>query len=213
MNLRHVASCGLVCALFALIGCDKGRQEPGEVDVRIVNAAPGFVELDYQRETREQPLTVGFKGVQEARYDVDSYDFFVRERSGAGSAAARSWTFSPQLQADRAYTFVLTEVAGEIQPIVLENAAAPAAEAQIQAVHAGTGLPAMDLFLERPGVGIAGATPRGTLQRPAADPRAHDSERRLRAVVDGGRQPRERVAVVDVVLHCRRDHRHVHPRA
>jgi hypothetical protein len=162
MNLRHVASCGLVCALLALIGCDKGRQEPVEVDVRVVNAAPGFIELDYQRESREQPVPVAFKGVQEARYDVDTYDFFVFERSGAGSGNPRRWTFSPQLQADRAYTFVLTEVAGEIQPIVLENASAPAAEAQIQAVHAASGLPAMDLYLERPGVGIAGATPRGS---------------------------------------------------
>ena len=162
MNLRHVASCGLACALLVLIGCDKGRQEPGEVDVRIVNAAPGFIELNYQRETREQPSTVTFKGVTEARYDVDSYDFFVFERSGAGSAAPRTWTFSSQLQAERAYTFVLTEVAGEIRPVVLENAAAPAGEAQIQALHAAAGSPAMDLYLERTGVGIAGATPRGT---------------------------------------------------
>jgi hypothetical protein len=165
MNLRHVASCGLVCALLALIGCDKGRQEPTEVDVRVVNVAPGFVELDYLRETRDNngvPFTVGFKGIHDARYDVDSYDFFVGERSGAGGGAPRSWTFSPQLQADRAYTFILTEVAGEIQPVVLENAAAPAGEAQIQGLHAAAGLPALDLYLERPGVGIAGATPRGS---------------------------------------------------
>jgi hypothetical protein len=162
MNLRHVASCGLACALLVLIGCDKGRQQPTEVDVRVVNAAPGFIELDYQRETRQQPSTVSFKGVTEARYDVDSYDFFVFERSGAGTAAPRSWTFNAQLQAERAYTFILTEVAGEIRPVVLENAAAPAGEAQIQALHAAAGSPAMDLYLERTGVGIAGATPRGT---------------------------------------------------
>jgi hypothetical protein len=162
MKLRHVASCGLVCAVLALTACDKGRQAPPEIDVRVVNVAPGFVSLDFRREQLEQPVTMTYKSVQEARYDVDTYDFFVLERSGVAGATPRTWTFSPQLQAERAYTFVLTEAAGEIVPIVLENAAAPAAEAQIQALHAATGMPALDLYLERPGVGIAGATPRGT---------------------------------------------------
>jgi hypothetical protein len=148
--------------VLALTGCDEGRQGLPQIDVRVVNVAPGFIELDFQRETRTEIQTLAFKGLQEARYDVDSYDFYVYERSGAGSAAPRSWTFSPQLQADRAYTFVLAEVAGEIRPVVLENPAAPAADAQIQAVHTAVGMPAMDLYLERPGVGIAGATPRGT---------------------------------------------------
>ena len=162
MNLRHVASYGLVCAVLALAACDKGRQTPPEVDVRVVNVAPGFASLDFRRETLDATVTMAFKGVQEARYDADTYDFYVFERSGVGSATPRSWTFSPQLQADRAYTFVLTEAAGEIVPVVLENAAAPAAESQIQALHAATGLPAMDLYLAAPGVGIAGATPRGS---------------------------------------------------
>ena len=162
MNLRHVASYGLVCAVLALAACDKGRQTPPEVDVRVVNVAPGFASLDFRRETLDATVTMAFKGVQEARYDADTYDFYVFERSGVGSATPRNWTFSPQLQADRAYTFVLTEAAGEIVPVVLENAAAPAAESQIQALHAATGLPAMDLYLAAPGVGIAGATPRGS---------------------------------------------------
>jgi hypothetical protein len=161
MKLRHVASCGLVCAVLALTACDKGRQAPPEVDVRVLNVAPSFASLDFHRE-QEGALTMTFKGVQDARYDVDNYDFFVVERSAASGATPRSWTFGSQLQAERAYTFVLTEVAGEIVPVVLENSAAPAADAQIQALHAATGLPAMDLYLERPGVGIAGATPRGS---------------------------------------------------
>ena len=134
---------------------------PPEVDVRVLNVAPSFASLDFHRE-QEGALTMTFKGVQDARYDVDTYDFFVVERSAASGATPRSWTFGSQLQAERAYTFVLTEVAGEIVPVVLENSAAPAADAQIQALHAATGLPAMDLYLERPGVGIAGATPRGS---------------------------------------------------
>jgi hypothetical protein len=161
MNVRLVASCGLALAALALAGCDKGRQDPPEVDVRVVNMAPGFFDLDFRRETLDASATLAYGGIQEFRYDVDSYDFFVFERL-LGSGTPRFWGFTPQLQAERAYTFVLAEEAGEIEPIVLENAAAPSGEAQMQAAHAAPGLPAVDLYLERPGVGIAGATPRGT---------------------------------------------------
>jgi hypothetical protein len=163
MNLRHVASYGVVCAVLALTGCDEGRKNPGEVGVRVVNVAPGFGELIFRREQRDEPATLSFGGLQEFTYGVDTYDFFIFERLLGTTGSPRTWTFSSQLQADRAYTVVLTEVAGEVVPVVLENPAAPAADAQIQALHAATGLPAMDLYLERVGVGIAGATPRGTL--------------------------------------------------
>ena len=54
---------------------------------------------------------------------------------------------------------------GEVVPVVIQNPPPPTAAdaAQILALHAGTGLPALDLYLERSGVGIAGATPRGTV--------------------------------------------------
>jgi hypothetical protein len=39
---------------------------------------------------------------------------------------------------------------------------APATETQFLGLHAAAGIPALDLYLERPGVGIAGATPRGS---------------------------------------------------
>jgi len=161
MKLRHVTSCGLVCAVLALVGCDQGRQAPLKVVVRVANVAPGFAELGFRREQTE-PSGMSFKSAQEFSWDADTYDFYIDERSLTG-AAARTWTVARQLQTDRNYTFVLTEVGGEVVPVVLEHGAAPAADTQILAQHAGGGLPAMDLYLERPGVGIAGATPRGSL--------------------------------------------------
>jgi hypothetical protein len=167
MNLRHVATCGLVCAVFAVAGCDKGRTEPGEVLVRVVNVAPSFATLRYQRETGDQQFQaadLGFKGNSpDYSYDIDTYDFYVSERALLPTGTPRSWTFSSTLEAKRAYTFVLTELVGEVQPVVIEQPAPPAGEAHIIALHAAEGLPTMDLYLERPGVGIAGATPRGTL--------------------------------------------------
>lgn len=162
MNLRHVASCGLACAVLLLAGCDDGRQPPGKVGVRVVNVAPGFEMLAFQREQESRALTtLSFKSSTESIYDEDVYDFYVYERA-LGTHVARSWTFAAELDSGHNYSFVLTEVGGEVQPIVIEHSAPPATNAQIVALHAAAGLPAMDLYLEPSGVGIAGATPRGT---------------------------------------------------
>jgi hypothetical protein len=159
MNLRQLASCGLVVAL-ALVGCEGGRQAPVKVGVTIVSAAPGFSELAFRRE-RTEPVQLVFKSAQQVSYDADTYDFYVQ--GVVAIDTADEWSITKTLVGDTGYVFVLTEVAGEIVPIVLEHGAAPSADAQILAAHGGGGVPAVDLYLERPGVGIAGATPRGTL--------------------------------------------------
>lgn len=159
MNLRQLASCALVCAL-GLVGCDQGRQAPLRVNVSVINAAPGFSDLFFRRE-QTQPSQLLFKNAQEVTYDADTYDFNVTGLDA--NNVEQTWPFSRTLVGDTRYVFVLTDVAGAVVPIVLEHGQAPSADAQILAAHAGGGLPAMDLYLERPGVGIAGATPRGSL--------------------------------------------------
>ena len=159
MNLRQLASCGLVCAL-ALVGCDGGRQTPPRVNVVIVNAAPGFADLNFRRE-QTQPSQLLFKDAQEVSWDTDAYDFYVHGLDA--NTVEQTWTFTRTLVGDTRYIFVLTDVAGAVVPIVLEHGQAPSADAQILAAHGGGGVPAMDLYLERPGVGIGGATPRGSL--------------------------------------------------
>lgn len=162
MNLGQLASCGLVCAL-GLVGCDGGRQSPLKVNVNVINAAPGFADLAFRRE-QTQPLQLSFKSAQEANYDADTYDFYVTGLDA--STVEQTWQFTRTLVGGARYVFVLTDVAGAVVPIVLEHGQAPTTDAQILAAHPGGGLPAMDLYLERPGVGIAGATPRGSLAAP-----------------------------------------------
>jgi hypothetical protein len=167
MNLRYVASCALACAVLLLTGCDDGRQPPGKVGVRVVNVAPGFEALAYRREQEStNEVAMSFKNAQEFVYDADTYDFYVSERT-LSATLPRVWTFAPTLEEDLSYTFVLTEVGGEIQPVVIEHPDPPAGDAQIVALHAASGLPALDFYLERPGVGIAGATPRGSFSAQA----------------------------------------------
>jgi hypothetical protein len=163
MNLSLVASCGLACAVLLLAGCEDGRQPPPKVLVRVANVAPGFADLTYRREQDVQNAqTLAFKTTDEFVYDADTYDLFVTDRTLTQDVPNRQWTFSQELRGDHNYLFVLTEVGTGVQPVVIEVPAAPPTDARFVALHAAGGQPAMDLYLERPGVGIAGATPRGT---------------------------------------------------
>ena len=207
MNLRHVASCGLVCAALALAGCDEGRQAPGEVAVRVVERSAGLRRArafgaSKTHATRRDVGVQGRAGVRVRRRHLRLLRLraHARHDQHAGAPGRSRRSSRPR----HSYTFVLTEVGGEVQPVVIEHPdAARDRRADRRRCTPASGLPAMDLYLERPGVGIAGATPRGTLQRAGADRPAHAAERRLRAVVDGGRQPRERAARDDARSTCR----------
>src|SRR5262245_30071129 len=163
MNLRLVATCGLVGAALLVSGCDSGRQPPARVGVQVANAAPGFETLQFRRESDLNNQTgVVFETDRAFVWDADTYDFYVTE-SLAASDPGKVWTFQSKLEANTAYSIVLTEVAGEVQPVVIPiPTQQQGADAKFVALNATSGLPAMDLYLERAGVGIAGATPRGT---------------------------------------------------
>ena len=167
MKLRHLSLLALLGAALVLTGCDSGRKAPARTSIRVVNVAPHFSQLGFIREhqTRSNSIdTLAFKGAAQHDYDADTYDFYVYERSLSG-ATGRTWTFSKELTADNNYAFVLTEVAGEESTQIVEYPAkiASSTDAQIAAIHADEGLPAVDVYLQPSGVGIAGATPRGTL--------------------------------------------------
>jgi len=145
-------------------GCDSGRQAPGKTSVQVANAAPGFESLSFRREQDgSSEVSISFRDGRSFIYDADSYDFYVTEPTYALEDPGRVWTFAPKLEENTHYAFVLTEVAGEVEPLVIPYPPKPTgSNAQVLALHAASGLPAMDLYLQPPGVGIAGATPRGT---------------------------------------------------
>jgi hypothetical protein len=119
--------------------------------------------LGFQREQdTSRAVEMPFKDAQAFVYDADTYDFYAIERTLREADPGRIWTFAPKLEASTNYVFVLAEVAGEIEPVVIATPSSPATDAQIVALNAAGGLPAMDIYFARPGVGIAGATPVGT---------------------------------------------------
>src|SRR5512134_532642 len=101
MNLRFLASCGLVCAALVFTGCDEGRKAPGRTTVQVANVAPGFPALSFQRERPllEQPDELAFKDTRVYLYDADTYDFYVEEPTYAEEDPGRTWTFAPTLEA------------------------------------------------------------------------------------------------------------------
>ncbi len=101
MKARHLKFLAVLLAAFTLIGCDQGQKAPAKTRVHVVNAAPHFAQLWYQREhpTTEAPEALTFKTVTAHDYDVDTYDFFVyHERVGTGEILD-TWTWIKQLAA------------------------------------------------------------------------------------------------------------------
>ena len=134
-----------------------------------MNAAPRFASLQFQREQSDRELEeLFFRDARTYIYDADTYDFHVTERTLRESDPGRIWTFAPTLEERTNYTFVLAEVAGEVQPFVIATPEPTAADARIVTFNAADGLPAMDLYLERPGVGLLGLVWIAGRRRPRA---------------------------------------------
>src|SRR5262245_43901131 len=120
MNLRFVALCGLVGVAVLGSGCDSGREAPGKTTVQVANAAAGFPSLTFRREQEaSNQASLQFKDAQSFVYDADTYDFYVQEPTLTAADPGRTWTFARTLEAKTEYTFVLTEAAGEVVPIVM----------------------------------------------------------------------------------------------
>ncbi|MEO8466718.1 MAG: DUF4397 domain-containing protein [Gammaproteobacteria bacterium] len=164
---RHVKFVAILLSAIALIGCDQGQKPSARTRVHVVNAAPSFAQLWYQREhpPTEAPEPLAFKAVSAHDYDVDTYDFFAYHRRVSTQEILGTWTWVKELVADQNYTFVLTEEAGQVSPQIVEYSPklANATDTQFAVVHAGATLPSMDVYVQPAGISIAGATPRGSI--------------------------------------------------
>jgi hypothetical protein len=165
MKARQLKFIAALLATLTLIGCGQGRQAPAKTRVRIVNAAPSFAQLSYRREQTDTIDALAFKGVASHDYDVDTYDYNVYLTRVTTGELLNHWTWSKELLAGKDYTFVLAQAAGQVSPQIVEYTPklANSGDTQIAVVHAGETLPAMDVYVQPTGVGIAGATPRGSV--------------------------------------------------
>jgi hypothetical protein len=145
-----------------LAACDQGRKDPPNTSVRVANAAPSFNSIDFRREQStlsQNAATLNFQGTAEFDWDTGQYDFNI------DVATLPRTTFSQDLREDTRYAFVLTEVGGLIEPVVLEYPPldSNATGAQALALHAAGGSAPLSVYIEPPGTALAAATPRATL--------------------------------------------------
>ncbi|HLF09903.1 MAG TPA: DUF4397 domain-containing protein [Gammaproteobacteria bacterium] len=154
----------IVLGLTLLSGCDQGRQSLPDTSVRVVNAAPSYASVSFRRE-QSAPSELAYKNATDFTYDQDQYDFHIEVTTPGATSPLQTRSFPQEVVAEMNYTFVVTEVGGLIEPVILEYPALAnnAAEAQIVALHAGAALVPMDVYLERPGINVVTAIPRASL--------------------------------------------------
>jgi len=188
MTVSRFWPLALAALAFTAAGCDGGRKNPPDVGVRIVNVAPSYSALQYKREqsTREGGINgIEFKNSVAAVYDEDTYDFSVDVRDPTTGIWREARSFTKAVEDGTLYTFALVQSGTGIQEVFLEAQppAATATDAQVLALHAAEGTPALDVFLEPPGTDIAGVVPWGTIgflgQLPARTVAAGDYEMTL----------------------------------
>ena len=166
MQARSLQLFAVLLAALSLTACDQGRKALEKTRVHVVNAAPGFAGPGFQREQPPgvQPVSLAFKAATSYDYDADTYDFFVYQRS-LTTQTLPSWHFERTLDGKKNYAFVLAESSGAVTPQVIEYAVkgTGATDTQFGVINTAEKLPAMDVYLEKTGVGIAGAAPKGSL--------------------------------------------------
>ena len=151
---------------LAVSGCDGGRENPPDVFVSFVHAAPSQGPITFRREQAIE-ASLDYKQSVTRTFDIDVYNFHF-DSSIAGAAAERLVSFTLELVAGINYTIVATEVGGQLQQLILE---APSTEpdstnAQVALLHVAPtlgALGAVDVFLEAPGADLLSAVPLGTV--------------------------------------------------
>ena len=153
----------LVSSILAACG-GEGRTRGPSARVVAVHAASSYPQILFQREARsEASLEFGF--ADESFFEVDQYDFNLKIVPPGTSAPVPLKSFSVTLQRGTDYYFVITEVGGLLEPLVLTQAPFPstATNSEASIVHAAPASPTMDIYLTAPGAVLSAANPVGTV--------------------------------------------------
>ena len=158
------AAASLLLVSMGIAGCEDGRVRGPKVGVRVVHAAPTTGEIAFRREEREEASLSYAQASGELLFDADRYDFNVDVAETATGTSARRVTFSQELVGDNEYLFVLTEVAGLVQPMIFEKPVFEStSDAEVTAVHAASSVGSVDVYLEPPGADLTTAVPLGAV--------------------------------------------------
>jgi hypothetical protein len=145
-------------------GCEGGRSRPPPTSLQVVNVAPALDSLDFLR-VQQVAATLAFKNSATIRFDSDTYRLSARVFPPGQQMPETLWSATRELRHDRHYTFVFTEIGGLVEPIIIEEPSLDRTQSlsHVRAVHAGPGIPAVDVYLEPGAADISTATPFATL--------------------------------------------------
>ena len=144
-------------------GCDGGRENPPDVTVSFIHAAPNQRAIAVLRE--ESLVTeLNYRESATASFDADVYDFHFNI-TPAGAATERAVSFTHELVPATDYTIVATEIGGQFQELILETLSVDPSptSAQVASLHVAPTLGAVDVFLEAPDADLPSAVPLGSI--------------------------------------------------
>lgn len=168
--MTRLLSRGLALALIAsvLAGCSggEGRTRPPPASIVVINAVPGYGNLDFRREENDSIAVLAFGEGASDSFDSGPYDFNVDLLPSGTSARFRLATVSATLAPNGRYVFVLSEDGnGTISPFVVEapNTSPSGSEAQTLIIDAAASGGSYDVYLEPEGTDLLTATSLGNI--------------------------------------------------
>jgi len=162
-RLVNLVSLAVLC--LCAFGCDEGGQKAlPDATVTVVHAAAGFDTLDFLREERRES-SPPFKGAPQHEFDEDLYQFNIETQSLISNTINRIRSFSQQILASEDYFFVLTEIGGLIEPLIVGIPVFDPASsnAEVLVIHAAPSFASADVYIEPPGTDLATVTAFGSI--------------------------------------------------
>jgi hypothetical protein len=165
MNHRLTFLISLISLTLAAVGCDGGRERPPSTHVRVLHAAPSFDSITFLRVESIAAGDLQYRGGASFVFDEDVYTFNVEITPPEAQMRERVYSFTQSVRSDQDYFFVLTEIGGALEALVLASPAraSGADDALLMAVHAGPAVPAADLYVAPLGTAPSATQPWGRL--------------------------------------------------
>jgi hypothetical protein len=151
----------LVSSILAACG-GEGRSRGPDVRVTALHAASSYPSIQFYREQRLQ-TGLDFGAGESFLYEADQYDFNLDILTALTNTPVRLRTFSVTLQPGSEYYFVVTEVGGNLEPLIVTQApfSPTATNSEVSVFHAAPASPALDIYLTAPGAVLSSANPIG----------------------------------------------------
>jgi hypothetical protein len=125
--------------------------------------ASSYPPIQVLREERLAGL-LDFAGADEFFFEVDQYDFHLQVTPALQPAPVRLRSVSVTLEQGTDHYFVITEVGGLLEPLIVTQApySPTSTNAEVSFVHGASASPSMDVYLTAPGTVLSAANPIGT---------------------------------------------------